>query len=84
VGAAPLAIGALFPLARTAGLLPIGFWTTHGMQIAIAIELPILLVVMVLRSQHRREHVRRIHGLDRIDPATASSTPRCSTSAWCG
>ncbi|GAB3774351.1 hypothetical protein GCM10028796_48540 [Ramlibacter monticola] len=70
VGAAPVAIGALFPLARTAGLLPIGFWTTHGMQIAIAIELPILLVVMVLRSQHRREHVRRIHGLDRIDPAT--------------
>jgi len=70
VGAAPVAIGALFPLARAAGLIPIGFWTTHGMQLAIAAELPILLLVMVLRSQHRREHVRRIQGLDRIDPST--------------
>ena len=70
VGAAPVAIGALFPLARAAGLIPIGFWTTHGMQIAIAAELPILLLVMVLRSQHRREHARRIQGLDRFDPST--------------
>ncbi|MEJ8835117.1 sensor domain-containing diguanylate cyclase [Ramlibacter sp. AN1133] len=70
VGSAPVAIGALFPLARAAGLIPIGFWTTHGMQVAIAAELPILLLVMVLRSQHRREHVRRIQGLDRIDPST--------------
>lgn len=70
VGAAPVAIGALFPMARAAGLIPIGFWTTHGMQLAIAAELPILLLVMVLRSQHRREHVRRIQGLDRIDPST--------------
>jgi len=70
VGAAPLAVGSMFPLARAAGLIPTGFWTTHGMQVAIAVELPILLMVMVLRSQHRREHVRRIQGLDRIDPAT--------------
>ena len=70
VGCAPVAIGALFPLARAGGLIPIGFWTTHGMQIAIAAELPILLMVMALRSQHRREHVRRIQGLDRMDPAT--------------
>lgn len=70
VAAAPVAIGALFPLARAAGLIPIGFWTTHAMQLAIAAELPILLLLMVLRSQHRREHVRRIQGLDRIDPST--------------
>jgi GGDEF domain-containing protein len=70
VGCAPVAIGALFPLARAAGLIPIGFWTTHGMQLAIAAELPILLLVMALRSQHHREHVRRIQGLDRIDPST--------------
>jgi GGDEF domain-containing protein len=70
VGAAPVAIGALFPLARGAGLIPIGFWTTHGMQIAIAAELPIVLLVMVMRSQLRREHARRIQGLDRFDPST--------------
>ena len=70
VGSTPVGVGALFPIARAAGLIPISFWTTHGMQVAIAAELPILLVVLALRSQHRREHVRRIQGLDRIDPAT--------------
>jgi GGDEF domain-containing protein len=70
VGSSPVAIGALFPIARAAGLIPISFWTTHGMQVAIAAELPILLIVLAMRSQHRREHVRRIQGLDRIDPAT--------------
>jgi len=70
VGSSPVAIGALFPIARAAGLIPISTWTTHGMQFAIAAELPILLIVLAMRSQHRREHVRRIQGLDRIDPAT--------------
>lgn len=70
LGSSPVAIVALFPIARAAGLIPISFWTTHGMQFAIAAELPILLIVLAMRSQHRREHVRRIQGLDRIDPAT--------------
>jgi GGDEF domain-containing protein len=70
LGSSPVAIGAGFPLARAAGLIPVGFLTTYGMQIVIAIELPVLLIVLALRSQHRREHVRRIQGLDRIDPAT--------------
>jgi two-component system, sensor histidine kinase LadS len=69
-GIAPVAIGAAFPIARVAGLIPISFWTTHGMQVGIAIELPVLLVVLMVRSQHRREHNRRIQGLDRMDPAT--------------
>jgi len=69
-GSLPVAIGAAFPLARTAGLIPVSFWTMHGMQIGIAIELPILLVMLMIRSQQRREHARRIQGLDRIDPAT--------------
>lgn len=70
IGSSPVAIGAGFPLARAAGLIPVSFMTTYGMQIVIAIELPVLLLVLALRSQHRREHVRRIQGLDRIDPAT--------------
>jgi GGDEF domain-containing protein len=69
-GLVPVVIGAFFPLARTAGLIPIGFWTMHAMQISIAIELPLLLLVLMLRSQQRRENQRRIHGLDRMDPAT--------------
>ena len=69
-GTAPVMIGAAFPLARIAGLIPVSFWTMHGMQIGIALELPVLLVILMLRSQQRREHNRRIQGLDRLDPAT--------------
>lgn len=69
-GSIPVLVSAAFPLARTAGLIPVTFWTTHAMQIGIALELPILLVMLMLRSQHRREHNRRMQGLDRIDPAT--------------
>ncbi|MDB5871217.1 MAG: diguanylate cyclase [Ramlibacter sp.] len=69
-GNAPVIIGSLFPLGRLAGLIPISFWTMHGMQVGIAIELPILLVILMVRSQQRRENNRRIQGLDRIDPAT--------------
>ena len=70
VGSLPVMIGATFPLARLAGLIPISFWTMHGMQVGIAIELPVLLVILMLRSQHRREYNRRMQGLERIDPAT--------------
>jgi GGDEF domain-containing protein len=69
-GILPVAVGAVPPLARAAGFIPISFWTNHGMQIALTIELPMMLMVLMMRSQHRREHVRRIQGLDRIDPAT--------------
>jgi GGDEF domain-containing protein len=70
VGMAPVLVGAIFPLARLSGLIPVSFWTMHGMQVGIAIELPVLLVILMLRSQQRREHNRRVQGLDRIDPAT--------------
>lgn len=70
LGVAPVALGSAFPLARTAGLIPMSFWTTHGMQIAIALELPLLLAVLMARSQDRRENYRRLHGLERTDPAT--------------
>jgi diguanylate cyclase (GGDEF)-like protein len=69
-GSLPVIVGASFPVARVAGLIPIGFWTTHGMQVGIAMELPIMLLVLMLRSQQRRENRRRIVGIERIDPAT--------------
>ncbi len=69
-GFLPVAVGAALPLARTAGLIPASFWTMHAMQIALAIQLPVLLVMLLHRSQQRRDYARRIQGLDRIDPAT--------------
>lgn len=70
LGFLPMLVTQLFPLARAAGLIPISFMTTHGMQVGVAIELPIVLVILMLRSQQRRENNRRIQGLDRMDPAT--------------
>jgi two-component system, sensor histidine kinase LadS len=70
VGSLPVALGSLFPTLRVAGLIPIGFWTTHGMQVGMALELPIVLLILILRSQQKREHIRRVHGFDKLDPAT--------------
>jgi len=74
VGVLPVAVGSTFPLLRTAGLIPVSFWTTYGMQVGIAIELPLLLAVLLKRSQDRRENIRRLLGLGRIDPATGLIT----------
>ncbi|CAN5676447.1 hypothetical protein BH11PSE7_BH11PSE7_30730 [soil metagenome] len=70
LGALPVLVAAAFPIARATGFISSSFMTTYGMQLGIAFELPVLLVVLMLRSQQRREHNRRIHGLDRMDPAT--------------
>jgi GGDEF domain-containing protein len=69
-GMVPVIVGEVFPLARLWGLIPVSFWTQYGMQVGIAIELPVMLVILMMRSQQRRENNRRIQGLDRIDPAT--------------
>jgi len=66
----PVASSALLPLAGTWGLIPVSALTLNAMPLAIAFELPALLVILMLRSQERREHGRRLLGLYRIDPAT--------------
>jgi two-component system, sensor histidine kinase LadS len=66
----PVALTVLLPLAGTLGIAPLRGWTLHVMPVAIAIELPLLLIILMLRSHDRREHLRRLQGLDRIDPGT--------------
>ena len=70
LGNVPVVAGAAFPTLRLAGLIPVSFLTMHGMQLGVALELPILLMVLMLRSQHRRENRRRLLKIDREDPAT--------------
>ena len=70
LGFAPVVLAAACISARNLGWLPVSFLTQHASQIAVAIELPILMVILMLRSQQHRENKRRILGLDRIDPAT--------------
>lgn len=74
LASAPVAIGSAFPIARTLGLMSTSLLTEHGMQVALAIELPVILVVLMMRSQQHRENRRRIEGFDRIDPATGLVT----------
>lgn len=66
----PILVAAGMNLATHVGLLPMNFLTQHGMQLATALHIPIVMVELMLRSQQRRENTRRIQGLDRVDPAT--------------
>ena len=70
LGFAPVALAAACISARNVGWLPVNFLTTHAAQIGVAIELPIVMVILMLRSQQHRENRRRILGLDRVDPST--------------
>ena len=70
LGLAPAVLAGIFTTARGLGWIPSSFLTQHGSQMAAAIQLPILMVVLMLRSQLYRENKRRILGLDRTDPAT--------------
>ncbi len=70
LGFIPVIGAAALLLVRNIGLAPISFLTQYGTQIGVAMELPIIMVILMLRSQHRRENTRRIQGLDRVDPAT--------------
>lgn len=70
LGLTPAILAAAVISARSFGWLPAGLLTTHVSQLGAAIELPILMMILMLRSQQHRENKRRILGLDRIDPAT--------------
>lgn len=66
----PVMAAAGWTLLRHVGAIPSGFLTQFGLQLGVAVHLPIVMVVLMLRSQHRRENTRRIQGLDRVDPTT--------------
>ena len=72
----PVALTAMLPLAGTAGLIPVSALTVNSMPIAIALELPTLLGILLLRNQDRREHGRRLLGLYHTDPATGLPNAR--------
>lgn len=70
LGFTPVVLAGVCTTARGLGWIPNSFITQHGPQIATAIQLPIFMLVLMLRSQQYRENKRRILGLDRTDPAT--------------
>lgn len=66
----PVIGAAGWTLLRHLGMVPSGFLTQFGLQLGVAVHLPIVMLALMLRSQHRRENTRRVQGLDRVDPAT--------------
>jgi two-component system, sensor histidine kinase LadS len=67
---APLVVSASLAISRYLEWIPLSFATEHGILSSLALQMPAMLVVLLLRSQNRRENIRRIQGLDRDDPAT--------------
>lgn len=70
LSAAPFALSLSLAIARYLQWLPLSFATEQGVLASMALQMPAMLVVLVLRSQQRRENRRRIQGLDRVDPST--------------
>ncbi|MDP2034421.1 MAG: 7TM diverse intracellular signaling domain-containing protein [Polaromonas sp.] len=70
LAAAPLAISLALAIGRYLQWLPLSFVTEQAVLASMALQMPAMLAVLVLRSQHRRENTRRIQGLDRMDPST--------------
>lgn len=70
LSAAPFALSLSLAIARYLQWVPLSFATEQGILGSMALQMPAMLAVLVLRSQHRRENKRRIKGLDRVDPST--------------
>jgi two-component system, sensor histidine kinase LadS len=70
LSAAPLAVASVLAVSRYLEWIPLSFATEQGILGSLALQMPAMLVVLLMRSQNRRENIRRIHGLDRVDPAT--------------
>ncbi len=70
LSAAPFALGLALAIARYLQWVPLSFATEQGVLASMALQMPAMLAVLILRSQQRRENLRRIQGLDRVDPST--------------
>jgi GGDEF domain-containing protein len=70
LSALPFAISSALAIARYLQWVPLSFATEQGVLASMALQMPAMLAVLILRSQHRRENLRRIQGLDRVDPST--------------
>lgn len=70
LSATPIALSLVLAIARYLQWVPLSFTTEQGVLGSMALQMPAMLLVLMLRSQQRRENKRRIQGLDRVDPST--------------
>ena len=77
-------VAAEWLLACSLGFASTGFLSQYGMLISVAVNLPIVMVVLLQRSRHWRENIRRVQSLDRVDPATGLiHAVMCLQNGWC-
>lgn len=68
--------GAIYPVLRNMQVLPVSFMTQYGAQIGVAIEIPLLLIALYMRSRAWRDNQVRIGALSRVDPLTGAANHR--------
>ena len=70
VSAVPFIFAIALAFARYAQWIPLSIFTEHSWLASMALQQMVMLAALISRSQQRRENMRRIAGVDRIDPAT--------------
>lgn len=68
--------GSVFPVLRNMQLVPLSFMTQYGAQLGVALEIPLLLIALYLRSRERRGNRARVGAMARVDPLTGASNHR--------
>jgi len=68
--------GSVFPVLRNMHLVPLSFMTQYGAQLGVALEIPLLLIALYLRSRERRDNRARVGSMARVDPLTGAANHR--------
>ncbi len=75
-GVAVLVAGAMLPLMRNLGWLPVSFATQFGLPAGGALEIPLVLIGLYFRSRESRDNRLRLEALAHTDPLTGVKNHR--------
>jgi GGDEF domain-containing protein len=75
-GLSALFAGAIFTAMRNLGVLPMNTVTQYGAQLGAAVEIPLLMIGLYLRSRDRRDALVRRAALQTRDPVTGLANDR--------
>jgi two-component system, sensor histidine kinase LadS len=75
-GLSAMYAGAIFTAMRNLGVMPMNGLTQYGAQIGAAIEIPLLMIGLYLRSRDRRDALVRRAALQTRDPVTGLANDR--------
>ena len=75
-GLSAMFAGAVFTAMRNLGVMPMNGLTQYGAQIGAAIEIPLLMIGLYLRSRDRRDALVRRAALQTRDPVTGLANDR--------